>query len=157
MNDVIFLLQDGLTAAVPAVGFAMIFNVPRGALGYCALAGAIGHAFRLALHDSRFVGMPIEWATLLAAMVVSLIGIHWAQTWRAHPKVFTVAAMIPMIPGMYAFTALLALVEIERRGFTGELWATAVDNGLRALFIVTALAVGLALPGLLFFRRRPVV
>lgn len=155
MNDALFLLQDGLTAAVPAVGFAMIFNVPRGALGYCALAGAIGHAFRFALH--HHAGMPIEWATLLAAMVVSLIGVYWAQTWRAHPKVFTVAAMIPMIPGMYAFTALLALVEIERRGFAPELWATAVDNGLKALFIVTALAVGLALPGLLFFRRRPVV
>lgn len=157
MNDVLFLLQDGLTAAVPAVGFAMIFNVPRGALGYCALAGAIGHASRLALHDPRYVGMPLEWATLLAAMLVSLIGIYWAQTWRAHPKVFTVAAVIPMIPGMYAFTALLALVEIERRGFAPDLWATAVDNSLKAFFIVSALAVGLALPGLLFFRRRPVV
>lgn len=155
MNAPILLLLDGLTAAVPAVGFAMIFNVPKGALGYCALAGGIGHALRLGLHD--FAGLPLEWATLLAAMAVSLIGIRWAQTWRAHPKVFTVAAMIPMIPGVYAFTALLALTEIERTGYRPELLATAVDNGLKALFIVAALAVGLALPGLLFYRRRPVV
>lgn len=155
MNVILHLFQDALTAAVPAVGFAMIFNVPRGALGYCAIAGGVGHATRLALHDLG--GVPVEWATLFAAMAVSLIGIYWARTWRAHPKVFTVAGMIPMIPGMNAFTAILALIEIERKGSTPELLATAVDNGLKALFIVGALAIGLALPGLLFFRRRPVV
>lgn len=155
MNTLLYLLQDAVTAAVPAVGFAMIFNVPRGALVYCAIAGGAGHATRLALHD--FGGLPVEWATLLAAMAVSLIGIYWARTWRAHPKVFTVAGMIPMIPGMNAFTAILALIEIERKGSTPELLAVAVDNGLKALFIVAALAIGLALPGLLFFRRRPVV
>jgi uncharacterized membrane protein YjjB (DUF3815 family) len=155
MNTLLYLLQDAATAAVPAVGFAMIFNVPRGALLYCAIAGGTGHATRLALHELG--GLPMEWATLLAAMTVSLIGIYWARTWRAHPKVFTVAGMIPMIPGMSAFTAILALIEIERKGASPELLAVAVDNGLKALFTVAALAIGLALPGLLFFRRRPVV
>jgi uncharacterized membrane protein YjjB (DUF3815 family) len=133
----------------------MIFNVPKGALKYCAMAGALGHALRLGLH--KFGGVPLEWATLLAAGVVSMVGIHWAQTWRAHPKVFTVAAVIPMIPGIYAFTALLAVIEIDRTGYTPALLATVLQNGLRAFFIVSALAVGLALPGLLIYRRRPVV
>ena len=155
MNPLLFLLQDGAIAAVPAVGFAMIFNVPKRALGYCAVAGALGHAMRLGLH--RHAGLPVELATLLAAMTISLIGVQWAKNWRAHPKVFTVAAMIPMIPGLYAFTALLALIEIERKGSTPLLLATVVDNGLQALFIVTALAVGLAVPGLTFYRHRPVV
>ncbi len=87
----------------------------------------------------------------------ALLGVQAAQWLRAHPKVFTVAAMIPMIPGVAFFTALLALVQIQQKGFTPELFATAVSSGLRALFIVTALAVGLAIPGLLFYRRRPVV
>jgi uncharacterized membrane protein YjjB (DUF3815 family) len=142
-------------AAIPAVGFAMIFNVPKEALKYCAVAGGMAHALRLGLH--KFGGLPIEWATLIAAASISMLGIYWAQKWRAHPKVFTVAGMIPMIPGVYAFTALLALVEIERKGFTSELLKTAIDNGLKAVFIVGALAVGLALPGLLFYRRKPVV
>ena len=155
MNSLLLLLQDFGLAAVPAVGFAMIFNVPKPALKYCAIAGAIGHALRFSLY--KIGPLPIEWATLIAATVVSLIGIHWAQKWRAHPKVFTVAAIIPMIPGVNAFTALLALVEIERKGFTPELLKTAIDNGLKAVFIVGALAIGLALPGLLFYRRKPVV
>ena len=155
VGAVLLILQDAVVAAVPALGFAMIFNVPRGALKYCALAGALGHSLRLVLH--HFGGLPLEWATLLAAAVVSMVGIQWAQTWRAHPKVFTVAAVIPMIPGIYAFTALLAVMEIDRTGYTPELLAKMMQNGLRAFFIVSALAVGLALPGLLIYRRRPVV
>lgn len=155
MNLLWLLLQDAFFAAIPAVGFAMLFNVPVGALGYCAIAGAFGHATRLAL--VRLTGLPLEWATLLVATAVSFIGIYWAQKWRAHPKVFTVAAIIPMIPGTPAFTALLALIEIDRSGFTPELFATFVNQGLKAVFIVSALAIGLAVPGLLFYRRRPVV
>lgn len=155
MNTFILIAQDAAIAAIPAVGFAMIFNVPPKALVYCAILGALGHSSRLVMH--HFTGLPLEWATLLAATLVSSIGIAWAQKWRAHPKVFTVAAVIPMIPGIYAFTALLALIEIERTGYTQELLATMIQNGLKAFFIVSALAVGLALPGLLYYRRRPVV
>ncbi|MFA6962789.1 MAG: threonine/serine exporter family protein [Opitutaceae bacterium] len=156
----LLLLQDAFFAAVPAVGFAMIFNVPKEALKYCAIAGALGHVLRFVLYKTALFGLgplPIEWATLIAAGVVSMVGIYWAQKWRAHPKVFTVAAVIPMIPGIYAFTALLALIEIERTGYTQELFATMIQNSLKAVFIVSALAVGLALPGLLIYRRKPVV
>lgn len=155
MNTWTLFLTDALTAAIPAVGFAMLFNVPRAALLYCALLGAFGHALRLGL--TRFGGMPLEWGTLIAAAALSFIGILIARKWQAHPKVYTVAAVIPMIPGTHAFTALLALVEIDRTGYTPDLLATFIHNGLKAFFIVAALAVGLALPGLLIYRRRPVV
>jgi len=156
MSLLLALLQDMALAAVPAVGFALVFNVPARMLGYCAMGGAIGHGLRFLLID-KSVGMPIEWATLIAAAAVSLIGVQLAKRLRAHPKVFTVAAMIPMVPGVPFFTALLAIVEINRTGVTEALLQTAIHQGLRALFIVGALAVGLAIPGLLFYRRRPVV
>ncbi len=154
MNIMMELLQNMLLAAVPAVGFGLVFNVPRDVLVYCAVGGALGRGLRFLLITA---GMPIEPATFVAASVVSLLGVYAAQKLRAHPKVFTVAAMIPMIPGVPFFTALIAVVEIQRRGLTPELLNTAVSSGLKATFIVAALAVGLALPGLLFYRRRPVV
>mgnify|MGYP005852795327 CR=1 FL=1 len=154
MNLLLELLQDMALAAVPAVGFALVFNVPTRMLGYCAMGGAVGHGLRFLLHRG---GVPIEWASLVAAAVVSLIGVQLARRLRAHPKVFTVAAMIPMVPGVPFFTALLALVEINRTGVTEALLQTAISQSLRALFIIGALAVGLAMPGLLFYRRRPVV
>jgi uncharacterized membrane protein YjjB (DUF3815 family) len=154
VNILIQFLQNMALASVPAVGFGLVFNVPRSALIYCAAGGAIGRGLRFLLITA---GMPIELATFVAAAVVSLLGVYIAQRMRAHPKVFTVAAMIPMIPGVPFFTALLAVVEIQRRGLTSELLNTAVTSGLRAAFIVAALAVGLAIPGLLFYRRKPVV
>jgi uncharacterized membrane protein YjjB (DUF3815 family) len=155
MNTLWILLQDAFFAAIPAVGFAMIFNVPVGALRYCALAGALGHCTRLALF--KFAGLPLEWATLLVAAGISFLGVQWAQKWRAHPKVFTVAAVIPMIPGVSAFNALHALLVIAHTGFTTDLFAVFVNEGLKATFITFALALGLAAPGLLLYRRRPVV
>lgn len=143
-----------LLASVPAVGFGMLFNVPVRMLAYCAIGGAIGHGLRFSLHKA---GMPIEWATMIAAMVVSFIGVYHAGKLKAHPKVFTVAAMIPMIPGVPFFTALIAIYTIQRTGYKPELMATIASSGLRATFIIVALAVGLAVPGLLFYRTRPVL
>ena len=37
------LLDDMLCAAIPAVGFALVFNVPPKALKYCAILAALGH------------------------------------------------------------------------------------------------------------------
>jgi uncharacterized membrane protein YjjB (DUF3815 family) len=155
MNLLLGVLQQMVLAAVPAVGFGMVFNVPKRVLGYCAVGGALGRGLRHLLVEG--VGIPVEWSTLLAAATVSLIGVAIAQRLRAHPKVFTVAAMIPMIPGVPLFKTLIAIVQIQQKGLNNELLSTAITSGLQAFFVVAALAVGLAVPGLLFYRRRPVV
>ncbi|WP_439333837.1 threonine/serine exporter family protein [Vibrio agarilyticus] len=148
------LINDMLFAAVPAVGFALVFNVPKRALIYCAVGGALGHGSRYAM---MHLGIPIEWATFFAATIVGMIGVHWSHKLLAHPKVFTVAAMIPMIPGVYAFKAMIAMVEINHIGYSPELIALCMENFLKAMFIIAGLAIGLAMPGLLFYRRRPIV
>ena len=155
MNILLGVLQQMVLASVPAVGFGMVFNVPKRVLGYCAAGGALGRGLRYLLVEGA--GIPVEWSTLLAAATVSLIGVAIAQRLRAHPKVFTVAAMIPMIPGVPLFKTLIAIVQIQQKGLDNELLSTAITSGLQAFFVVAALAVGLAVPGLLFYRRRPVV
>jgi hypothetical protein len=40
MELLLILLDDMFFAAIPAVGFALLFNVPQNALKYCALLGA---------------------------------------------------------------------------------------------------------------------
>lgn len=154
MTLILALLHDMLLAMIPALGFALVFNVPQKALKYCAIGGAIGYGTRFLL---MHWGISIEWSTLVAATLVGMVGVHWSHRFLAHPKVFTVAALIPMVPGVFAFKAMIAIVEINRRGFSLELWGLMIDNVLKAIFIVAALAIGLAMPGLLFYRRRPVV
>lgn len=48
------LAEDMLLAAIPAVGFAMVFNVPQRALRWCALLGAIGHGSRMIMMSAGF-------------------------------------------------------------------------------------------------------
>ncbi|WP_261834628.1 threonine/serine exporter family protein [Vibrio ishigakensis] len=148
------LLDDMFFAAIPAVGFALVFNVPKSALVYCALGGAIGHGSRYLMMQ---FGLSIEWSTLFAATLVGFIGVLWSHRFLAHPKVFTVAAMIPMVPGVYAFNAMTALVEINQLGYTHDLFASLIENFLSAMFIIAGLAIGLAMPGLFIYRRKPIV
>ncbi|MBC3250006.1 hypothetical protein BFS14_20395 [Serratia fonticola] len=146
------LLQDMLLAAVPALGFAMVFNVPLRALRYCALLGALGHGSRMLL---MHFGMNIEWGSFLAAILIGIIGIYWSRWLLAHPKVFTVAAVIPMFPGISAYTAMISVVEISHLGYSEALMSVMISNFLKACFIVGALSIGLSVPGLWLYRKRP--
>ncbi len=117
------LAEDMLLAAIPAVGFAMVFNVPQRALRWCALLGAIG--------------------------------IQWSRWYLAHPKIFTVAAVIPMFPGISAYTAMISAVKISHFGYSEEMMILLLSNFLKASSIVGALSIGLSIPGLWLYRKRP--
>lgn len=146
------LIQDMLLSAIPAVGFALVFNVPQRALPYCALLGAIGHGSRMVMMTA---GFNIEWSSFIAAILVGMIGIQWSRWYLAHPKVFTVAAVIPMFPGISAYTAMISAVKMSHFGYSEELLIQLVTNFLKASFIVGALSIGLSLPGLWLYRKRP--
>lgn len=103
------LMQDMVLSAIPAVGFAMVFNVPHRALPWCALLGALGHGSRMLMMSA---GFNIEWSTFMASLLVGSIGIQWSRWYLAHPKVFTVAAVIPMFPGISAYTAMISAVKL---------------------------------------------
>ena len=141
------LLDDMFFAAIPAVGFALVFNVPPKALMYCAILGALGLYF----------GLPIVFSPFFATCVIGFIGVHLSHRYLAHPKVFTVAAIIPMIPGVQAYKAMIAIVQIHHYGFSDKLFEKMISSFINTSFILGALVFGLALPGLLFYRQKPVV
>lgn len=146
------LIQDMLLAAIPALGFAMVFNVPVRALPYCALLGAIGHGSRMVMMSW---GLSIESGTFLAAILVGIIGIQWSRWYLAHPKIFTVAAVIPMFPGINAYTAMISIVKLSQSGYSDALLIQVVSNFLKAAYIVGALSIGLSLPALWLYRKKP--
>lgn len=154
MDGLLLLLDDMFFAAIPAVGFALVFNVPPKALKYCALLGALGHVTRTVLMHND---VPIVFATLVGAALIGFIGVHLSHRYLAHPKVFTVAAIIPMIPGVQAYKAMIAIVQIHHYGFSNALFEQMIASFINTTFILGALVFGLALPGLLFYREKPVV
>lgn len=157
VGDVIWLvLVDAWWSGLAAVGFAMLFNVPRRQLPGSFLAGALGHSARTLLVE---LGAPLEAASLAGGVVVGLVGN--ALAWRlATPTfVFTVPGVIPMVPGVFAFRTMMAILRLTTAVSSEgpDLLADAGILGIRTALILAALALGISAPRLLFRHPRPVV
>jgi len=154
MQLITLFITDALFAWIPAVGFAMVFNVPKKMLIYCAAGGAFAHSLRFLL---MHFGLPIGWATLVASSSMGFLGLYWSRKHLIPRPVFTVASVIPMIPGSFAFTTVVGIMGINTSGYSVELMQIVVENGLRTLSILAALSFGLALPSIIIYRGRPIV
>ncbi len=157
MNPLLqILLEDAFWSAIAATGFAILFNVPPRALPGCALAAACGHALRSWVMQ---LGLPIEPATLLAATTIGFLGFWFARKFQSPTAIFTVPAVIPMVPGTFAFRAMLGILAITNMGVFGStpVLVEAEVNVVKTGLILAALAGGIIAPRLLFRRQRPVV
>ena len=152
---IIKIVLEAIFASIASVGFAMVFNVPKHTLIYCAFGGAITFITRTILLD---LGIGVELSTFIASTIIGIIALYWSRKYLIPRPVYTVASIIPMIPGTYAFTAMISLVDMNTHGVTHELIQLFIQNGLKAVSILGAISFGLALPSLYFMRlNRPVI
>ncbi|AOO64839.1 threonine/serine exporter family protein [Sulfurospirillum halorespirans] len=151
MMEWVSLLLDALWAAIPAVGFGMIFNVPRSALPLCALGGALTYGLREVLLHHHF---SIELSTFIAATAIGIIGVFWSRRYVMPRPVYTVPSIIPMIPGTYAYEMMISLVSMNTDGVTDALLSSFIENGLHAVSILFAIAFGLVLPSMYYTKRK---
>lgn len=61
----------------------------------------------------------------------------------------------PYVPGISAYTAMISAVKISQLGYSEPLMITLLTNFLTASSIVGALSIGLSIPGLWLYRKRP--
>ena len=73
-------------------------------------------------------GLNIECSTFMSSMLIGCIGIQWSRWYLAHPKVFTVASVIPMI----------SAVKISHFGYNEAPMIPLPGNFLKASSIVGA-------------------
>ncbi len=151
------LLQNTFWAGIAALGFAMLFNVPRRALVGCALGGALAYAVRTLLVQFGVAG--IEAATLLGATVVGFGGVRFGHHWHVPAPVFIVPGVIPLLPGYLAFRTMIDLLTLTTNapGVDQALLLTTAVNSLKTILIVGGIAAGVAVPSLLLRRHRPMV
>jgi uncharacterized membrane protein YjjB (DUF3815 family) len=150
------LLENAFWSAVAALGIAILFNVPIRTLPACAIGGAAGYTLRTALVQA---GLTIEAATLAGATAVGFLGVYFARRWYAPTSIFTVSGAIPLVPGVFAFRAMLGILRVTTADpATGmPVLLDASTNAIRTALILAAIAIGITAPSLLFNRRRPVV
>lgn len=148
------LMCDMLLSFVVAVGFALLFTTPRRVLWVAGLLGGLGHGVRfLLLHQVGIIP-----ATLAGAVFIGLAGIFMAHRVHTPPVVFTMPACITMIPGLFAYRAMLGCIKVT------DLEMVKKDASILPVtahyFVVTAsllftLAIGICI-GALLFRKRSV-
>lgn len=161
MNDISMIMgaviEDAIFSGIAALGFAMLFNVPRRALIYCVIAGALGHAARTLC--MRQFDMSIIASTLIGAITVGYLAKGFAYRLHIPSLVFGISGAIPMVPGVFAFETMRAMIalpfatEDNVMALVSQMAVSASSTG----FILAALALGIAMPNLLFLRRKPVV
>lgn len=148
-----FILKDALLASIAAIGFASISNTPKSALKFCALIAAVGHTARYCL--MTFGDFNIVAASLAGALSIGFIAIFIAPKVQCPPETFSFPALLPMIPGIYAYRTVQAFVlAISASGEEqfGHYFYLCGSNGLTCLSVIFAMVVGQLIP-ILIFRR----
>lgn len=147
------IFQDGFFAAIAAIGFASISNPPKQAYAYCALIAAAGHSVRYVLTNNAICQFHIILASVVAAFVIGLLSVYMAPRAKCPAETCLFPALLPMIPGMYAYRTiaalLLCLYHKEEDLFDHYLYLLTF-NGLTCLFIVLGMVIGATIPIFLF-------
>lgn len=149
----ISILQDGLFAAIAAIGFSSISNTPRRAYLTCALIAAIGHSIRYVLMLPGWPGLHIIAASAIASLTVGVLAVMMASRIKCPAEVCFFPALLPMIPGMYAYRTIEALLScLYSSGDAGFAYYfhLLAYNGLTCVFIVLCMVIGATIPIFIF-------
>lgn len=143
------ILEDGFFASIAAIGFSSISNTPRRAYLTCALIAAVGHAIRYMLTLPILGGVHIILASTVAAFAVGLFAVLFASRIKCPAEVCFFPALLPMIPGMYAYRTIEALLSClyhtQEEVFVHYFYLFAY-NGLTCTFIILGMVIGATIP-----------
>ena len=146
------IIEDGFFAAIAAIGFSSISNPPRKAYLICALLAAVGHSLRFTL---THIQTHIIVASFAAAFAIGTLAIPLARRIKCPAEVFSFPALLPMIPGMFAYRTIQALVKClinkQEEVFNHYLYLL-FYNGFTCIVIIIAMVVGVTAPIFIFNR-----
>ena len=148
---IIDLLENSLFAGIAAIGFGSISNIPLKSFPGCALLAAIAHTSRLVL--MQLCGWNIIMASFVAAISIGLLSIPLAKFWRCPAEALSFPALLPMIPGMYAYRAVQSLLIClqNKEEISFEHYFNLFNyNGMICFLTMLMMAVGVLLPIFIF-------
>lgn len=139
-----------IAAAISAMGFSMIFNIPRRLLWAVAIGGIIAVCTRNFVNLGPSNGNTgLDWGLILGSLIgsslISIICIKAVHIFHTPHHCLSIPSVIPMVPGVLMYRALFALIQMH--GVVGEL-TIAIHNGIRASLIILCIAIGVAIPNI---------
>ena len=141
------ILLDGIFAAIAAIGFGSISNVPLQAFKGCALLAAAGHATRFVL--THACGWGLIPAAFIGALVIGFFAPKASRHWRIPAEALAFPALLPMIPGMYAYRtvqAFLLCVQNQAEDQFLHYLYQLTYNGFVCGFVILMMFIGVTVP-----------
>lgn len=153
MEEWLFFIDRWFWLGVGAIGFAILFNVPGRTILTIFMMGAFGGILKFVMIE---LGGSIILGSFFGAVLVGFASILAAHYKHSPPFVLAIPAVIPMVPGAFAYRAMLGIIhlagKIDHSTFLSIMEDT-VDNGLKAFFVLAALSLGVSAPMLIFRRE----
>lgn len=141
--------QDALFSAIAAIGFASISNPPRQAYIFCALIAAIGHSVRFLLLECISPHLHIVPSTAIASIIIGVLAVIISPRTRVPAETYLYPALLPMIPGIYAYRAfgglMMCLYHDSEYAFTHYFYLFA-GNAITCFSILLSMAIGATIP-----------
>jgi uncharacterized membrane protein YjjB (DUF3815 family) len=145
----LLILEKGFWFGLAAVGFAVLFNVPVRTLFPVFIMGALGGLTKVVLLHSE---VNVIVCSFSGAILIGFLSISFAHNKHAPPPIFATPAIIPMVPGIFAYRMMLGLISlsgnIDHATYSHAL-AETIHNGLTVMFILMSLATGVGIPMLI--------
>lgn len=133
------VVQSFLVSFMASAGFGILFNVPKKTVAAGGFAGMIGWVLYNALAHGN--GLNVVLATAISSFIVATISQIFARFYKMPVIVFSVAGIIPLVPGGLAYNTMRHLVAND--------YNVAVGYASQAFLISGAIAFGLVLGGVI--------
>ncbi|MBS9767338.1 MAG: threonine/serine exporter family protein [Flavobacteriaceae bacterium] len=146
-------IEKMIWATFVSTGFAILFTTPRRALWATGLLGAVGFSVKYILLHSVLIDHIVV-SSFIAAVIVGILGMYFAHRVHTPPVVFTIPAVINMVPGKLGYEFMIGLIKIvsfeKDFDITLPFVYETMNKGLKTGFIMLVLALGVTTPILLF-------
>lgn len=126
------ILSQLITSFLATGAFGILFNAPKETLVKCGLIGMGGWLIYYLLE--RYSNDAI-FATLAATIFIAVLSQELAKFYKTPVIIFSVAGIIPLVPGGLAFDAM--------RNFVENNYNAALGSAAKVLMLAGAIAFGL--------------
>ncbi|MGG1676248.1 threonine/serine exporter family protein [Neobacillus sp. NRS-1170] len=126
------ILAQLITSFIATGAFGIIFNAPKESLVKCGLIGMGGWLIYYLLEDFSDDAV---FATLAATVFVAVISQELAKFYKMPVIIFSVAGIIPLVPGGLAYDAMRNFVEND--------YNSALGSAAKVLMLAGSIAFGL--------------
>lgn len=142
------LIFGGITS----LGFALMFNTPKRALWTVFLLGSVGYLIKYLLFKELDINLIL--AIFVASSFVGISGMYFAHRTHTPPIIFMIPAVINMIPGLISYEFMMGMIDLisgsEGQRLPVEEVIQTFSYGITTIFILFALAFGVAFPIIVF-------